>query len=421
MQAVLYQRQQRQTLELQLKPRKPIYGMWRCKESDEKAWGEKSVAEKAWTVFSYFFRLCAVLGLLYLFIVSLGTMGDAFQIIAGPTAGEVFRNNEIFDNPIAGLVIGILATVLVQSSSTSTSIIISMTASNLMEVKNAIPMIMGANIGTSVTNTIVSVFQVGDKNQYRRAFAGATVHDCFNILTVVVLLPIEAIFGMLREIAEAIIGDDSIDSAEDVDFIKELTDPVKKRIVSVDKKLVTKVAEAETQEKLDELLEQSMIKQKRDTGNHFFLDTGLSDQVAGWMLLFVALVILSTCLLLLVKVSRACRPPLIPKHNRLISQFNCGCVCHAFGLYAIEVFCFCPFVPRDFDSIQPLTYGGTSVTKMQTWDGRHGFQGAPVGFQGPVCYWDQVPPESGVAHSSCRRLHLDSVWCWDDHPHAVQH
>ena len=278
-------------------------------ESDEKPWAEKSPGEKAFTVFSYFFRLCAVLGLLYLFIVSLGTMGDAFQIIAGPTAGEVFRNNEIFDNPIAGLVIGILATVLVQSSSTSTSIIISMTASNLMEVKNAIPMIMGANIGTSVTNTIVSVFQVGDKNQYRRAFAGATVHDCFNILTVIVLLPIEAIFGMLREIAEAIIGDDSIDSAEDVDFIKELTDPVKKRIVSVDKKLVTKVAEAETQEKLDALLEQSMIKQKRNTGNHFFLDTGLSDQAAGWMLLFVALVILSTCLLLLVKVSRACRPP----------------------------------------------------------------------------------------------------------------
>ena len=52
---------------------------------------------------------------------------------------------------------------------------------------------MGANIGTSVTNTIVSLGQAGDKDEFRRAFAGATVHDAFNFLAVLVLLPIEAI------------------------------------------------------------------------------------------------------------------------------------------------------------------------------------------------------------------------------------
>ena len=66
-------------------------------------------------------------------------MGDAFKVLGGPTAGQVFRNAEVFDNPFAGLVLGILATVLVQSSSTSTSIVISMTAAGLMSVKNAIP------------------------------------------------------------------------------------------------------------------------------------------------------------------------------------------------------------------------------------------------------------------------------------------
>merc|ERR1712110_961360 len=102
----------------------------------------------------------------------------------GKSAGRTFRNSDLFDNPLAGLVIGILVTVLVQSSSTSTSIIVTMTAGNLIEVKNAIPMIMGANIGTSVTNTIVSLGAIGTKDEYRRAFAGATVHDCFNLLTV---------------------------------------------------------------------------------------------------------------------------------------------------------------------------------------------------------------------------------------------
>lgn len=55
---------------------------------------------------------------------------------------------------------------------------------------------MGANIGTSITNTIVSLTQVGDRNQFRRAFAGATVHDMFNWLTVIVLLIVEVTTGM---------------------------------------------------------------------------------------------------------------------------------------------------------------------------------------------------------------------------------
>ena len=56
-------------------------------------------------------------------------------------------------------------------------------------------MIMGANIGTSLTNTLVSFTQATDKGQFERAFAGATVHDCFNWLTVSVLLTLEVTTG----------------------------------------------------------------------------------------------------------------------------------------------------------------------------------------------------------------------------------
>lgn len=44
-------------------------------------------------------------------------------------AGDIFKDNVILSNPVAGLVVGILVTVLVQSSSTSTSIIVSMVSS----------------------------------------------------------------------------------------------------------------------------------------------------------------------------------------------------------------------------------------------------------------------------------------------------
>ena len=64
-----------------------------------------------------------------------------------------------------------------------------------MDVRPAIPIIMGSNIGTSVTNTIVSMAQSGDKNEFRRAFGGATVHDMFNWLAVLILLPLEVATG----------------------------------------------------------------------------------------------------------------------------------------------------------------------------------------------------------------------------------
>eukprot|EP00931_Biecheleriopsis_adriatica_P087539 TRINITY_DN619_c0_g1_i3.p1 TRINITY_DN619_c0_g1~~TRINITY_DN619_c0_g1_i3.p1 ORF type:complete len:855 (-),score=202.32 TRINITY_DN619_c0_g1_i3:153-2717(-) len=273
-------------------------------ETDEKAWEERTPAEKAIFVSIQVGKVCCVIGVLYLFIVSLGLMGSAFKIIGGPTAGAVFRNQEIFDNPIAGLVLGVLATVLVQSSSTSTSIIISMTAAGLMEVKNAIPMIMGANIGTSVTNTIVSIGQIGNRDEYRRAFAGATVHDCFNMLTVTLLLPIEAITGFLRHLSAALCDAFGIEADQDksskIDFLKVITKPVTSRLVQVDKKLVTSVAKEKDAGELEKLMKKSMIVNSQSKSAHLFMDTSMSDEAAGWILLIASLVLLCTCLILLV-------------------------------------------------------------------------------------------------------------------------
>ena len=68
----------------------------------------------------------------------------------------------------------------------------------MLKVDTAIFIVMGANIGTSVTNTIVSIGQSGDRDQFGRAFAGATVHDMFNCLSVAILLPLEWASGKKR-------------------------------------------------------------------------------------------------------------------------------------------------------------------------------------------------------------------------------
>lgn len=275
-------------------------------ESTDKEWSQRTGPEKALFVVIQVLKVIMALGLLYIFLIALSMMGNAFKVIGGPTAGAVFRNSEIFSNPFAGCALGVLATVLVQSSSTSTSIIITMTAAGLIDPENAIYMIMGANIGTSVTNTIVSMSHIGDVDQYRRAFAGATVHDCFNLLTVSIMLPLEYFFHILYNIGNALVESAGIeenqDKADKVDFIKKITKPVTSRLISVDKKLVTKVAEETDDDALDDLLAQSMIKNKRTQDNHMFLDTPLSDEGAGWLLLIISLVLLSTTLILLVKL-----------------------------------------------------------------------------------------------------------------------
>ena len=115
------------------------------------------------------------------------------------TQASLFSN---VDHPLAGLFVGILGTVLVQSSSASTSVIVGLVASGALGVDAAVPMIMGANIGTTVTNTLVSLGHVRQSNEFRRAFAAATVHDFFNVMAVAILLPLELATGWISSIAE---------------------------------------------------------------------------------------------------------------------------------------------------------------------------------------------------------------------------
>ncbi|MDX1674883.1 MAG: Na/Pi symporter, partial [Longimicrobiales bacterium] len=119
-----------------------------------------------------------------------------FKLLSRDFVDNFFRATE---NPFLGLMVGILATTLVQSSSVTTSLIVGLVAApeNPLPVVNAIPMVMGANIGTTVTNTIASLAHMGWKEEFRRAFAVATCHDFFNYLAVLILLPLELLTGVL--------------------------------------------------------------------------------------------------------------------------------------------------------------------------------------------------------------------------------
>lgn len=252
-----------------------------------------------------FFKCCLVLGALYIFICALSFLADGFRLVAGKNAGEVFQNSEIFNNDFAGCMVGLLVTVLVQSSSTSTSIIITMVAADLLTVNQAIPMVMGANMGTSVTSTIVAMGQVGNRDEFRRAFAAATVHDMFNILSVLILLPIEAATGYLFELSYAIVKSQKLTAADKPpDMLKVLTNPLTKGIIELDKKLMTKIASERNATKLAELHEMSMIKSPAKSSS-YFAGTNMSDESVGILLLFVALAALCFALYVIVRLLKS--------------------------------------------------------------------------------------------------------------------
>ncbi|KAM7326296.1 hypothetical protein ACRRTK_014774 [Alexandromys fortis] len=206
-------------------------------------WSERDTKGKILCVFQGIGKFILLLGFLYMFVCSLDVLSSAFQLVGGKMAGQFFSNNSIMSNPVAGLVIGVLVTVMVQSSSTSSSIIVSMVASSLLTVRAAIPIIMGANIGTSITNTIVALMQAGDRNEFRRAFAGATVHDFFNWLSVLVLLPLEAATHYLEILTNLVVDTFKFKNGEDApDLLKVITDPFTKLIIQLDKKVIQQIA-----------------------------------------------------------------------------------------------------------------------------------------------------------------------------------
>lgn len=136
-------------------------------------------------------RVGLALGALYIFLSGVKSLETGIASFGGEFVDQVFAS---VANPIAGLAAGILATVLVQSSSVSTATIVGLVGSGVLPVEYAVPMVMGANIGTTVTNTLASLGHVRQGAYFERALGAATMHDYFNILSVAVLLPIELMF-----------------------------------------------------------------------------------------------------------------------------------------------------------------------------------------------------------------------------------
>jgi sodium-dependent phosphate cotransporter len=181
-----------------------------------------------------------LMGCLYFFLFGLTLLGDSAQVLAGCRAGELFNNES---NPLSALMTGILATVLMQSSSTTTGIVVSLVEAKVLDIEHGIYLVMGANIGTTVTSTIVSLAHMRDTEQFERAFSAGTVHDMFNFMTVAVLFPLEIATGYLKSVTAALVDGAETGRREPWEGpVKKYVSPLSSMLIISNNKLIKGVA-----------------------------------------------------------------------------------------------------------------------------------------------------------------------------------
>ncbi len=146
-----------------------------------------------------FFWAVRVIIIFLAFLLALEWMGTGLKLI-GKEHLPTLLNLEA--HPFVGLFLGILATAVIQSSSTVTTMAVGLVASGTLGISPAVPIIFGANIGTSVTCMIVALGLIGQRKEFGRGVSTAALHGLFNIFVALLLFPLEVTTHVLSDMAD---------------------------------------------------------------------------------------------------------------------------------------------------------------------------------------------------------------------------
>lgn len=101
------------------------------------------------------FAVISLIGGLALFLYGMNIMGEGLEKLAGSKLEKIFE--KLTSNKFKGLILGMTVTAIIQSSSTTTVMLVGFVNSGIMKLSQAIPIIMGSNIGTTITSWILSL------------------------------------------------------------------------------------------------------------------------------------------------------------------------------------------------------------------------------------------------------------------------
>uniref|UniRef100_A0A914QFY4 Uncharacterized protein n=1 Tax=Panagrolaimus davidi TaxID=227884 RepID=A0A914QFY4_9BILA len=203
-----------------------------------------------------------------------------------------------------------IITLILQSSSTLISILVGMIAGELLTVHQAIPIMFGAEMGASIMNALISLTQSGDRSQFRRAFAAATMNDIYNFLCYLLFLPIEILFAPVERLSALIVSPLSHMKTGKFQTLNALTDPLLDRIVQINSDAIKEAALQNTTSKSNSsetFVRRCINLQTKEQltfcpYEHIFAYSTWSDTWIGLTLLAISLGLLVICLIVIVKI-----------------------------------------------------------------------------------------------------------------------
>lgn len=259
-------------------------------------------------------KLLAIFSTLYFFMWSSSILSQAFNLTSYHYAGHFIRTSGFLQNPLIGLMVGVITTVVFQSSGAVTSVLVTIVGSGVLNVRQSIPIIMGANLGTSVTNTVVSLIVYRRKSNFEVAMTAGIVHDMYNMMSVVFMLPIELLIHPLEYSSIWMLnlfGTDSRTEIGELQFLSYLVKPLVDVVILIDKEKTNNLEPNTIVPSNYSLVKRSCNIER--VGNEtisqkcfsLFSYMDLSDNVICILLLIIAMLTLFTCLVFVVKVTKS--------------------------------------------------------------------------------------------------------------------
>ena len=210
-------------LELDEQPNATVF-IW------DKPWPEYTKFEKIMFVILSIFKVLVFILLLYIFIVSLTFVTIGFTLVAPLALSWGPSIKFILTNPFTACALGLIVTALMQNGTATTSIVISMVGAGIIpDTQSAVYILIGINMGSCVTNSLIALTYKANADQFKLAFTSATMNDMFNLLTVTLLMIVEICSHFLNIVSGQItnlINFSNSDAIAQANFIGFIINPL---------------------------------------------------------------------------------------------------------------------------------------------------------------------------------------------------
>lgn len=132
------------------------------------------------------FGVLALLGGLAIFLYGMDLLGEGLTGASGGKLENILE--KLTSNPIKAVLLGAGVTAVIQSSSATTVMVVGFVNSGIMKLRQAIGIIMGANIGTTITSWILSLTGIESDNLFIRMLKPTSFSPILAVIGVVMLV-----------------------------------------------------------------------------------------------------------------------------------------------------------------------------------------------------------------------------------------